>query len=198
MTHQRKHIRHSKYGKPFRAGRRLGSIVNKKPTRRYNVGDWRLTHSRLAIRGAKEIKGFYHIEKEMEKEEWSKKTEVIQEIGKPALEIGLQALAFSMPVAREVYATYKIADAICSNVSLIKQCYDGYQEEGMTGVAKIIGKEVINTTTSRVLSDAQSDIIWRCIGSSIPSDKTDIVQSAINAVVGKLTEEEIEYVERFI
>lgn len=93
-------------------------------------------------------------------------TRQIIQIGRPLLEVGLQTLGCSIPLAREVYWTYKIVDIVYASWNLIEKYQVTYQKEGMSGIRKAAGYDA----TKEFVGKVDTSIVWYAIQDKIKPD----------------------------
>lgn len=95
---------------------------------------------------------------------------------------------------REIYCTYKIADALYSQWNLIEEYYSSYQDDGIIGVGKALGKNI----ASEVVGNVETNIIWNAIHDKIKPEDRDTTKNILSTVIENVTDEEINYVERYL
>lgn len=161
--------------------------IRRRYRRRYCI--WGLNTRKLPlIRKALGISEQRHVRK------GEPRYQVVKPIGMPALKIWLAVLAMNTPLAREIYCTYKIVDNLYSDWRLVQQCYSNYQEEGIAGVGKTLGRSVV----SDFVGDLETTIFWSIIENRIQPEYRDTAKEVLSTIVSSLTEEEIRYVEQYL
>jgi len=120
-------------------------------------------------------------------------TRQILQVGRPLLEVGLQTLAYSTPLAREIYCTYKIVDIVYSSWDLIEKYQVTYQKEGMLGIKKAAGYGA----TKEFVGKVDTNIVWYAIQDKIKPDDRETSKDVLSTFMDNITNKEIEYVKQF-
>jgi hypothetical protein len=121
-------------------------------------------------------------------------TRQLIQIGRPLLEVGLQALAYSTPLAREFYFTYKIVDIVYSSWNLIEKYQVTYQKEGMSGIRKAAGYDA----TKEFVGTVETNIVWYAIQDKIKPDDRETSKDVLSTFMDNITDKEIGYVKQFL
>ncbi len=96
-----------------------------------------------------------------------------------------------VPVIRECWAIYTVADSIYQNWKLIKQQWDRLDNE-----RPIETKKLMQQVVSPTLASIQSDIVWNVICPIVPKELSDSGRTIVDQLFNKITDEEIDFVNR--
>jgi hypothetical protein len=110
------------------------------------------------------------------------------------LKPGYISLVYSMPVVRELWVAFTIADSIHNNWNLLKRAIDECRKDDVTGALKTVSEEVIQ----RALPTPQCSAIWKMVGPLIPKEYQTNAESVLVNVIDGLTQQEIEYVSGYL
>ena len=106
----------------------------------------------------------------------------------------LRHVLFQIPVVREVYSAYLIGKSLNENWDFVMQCTKAFRKNGLVGLSKVLGRKVLE----QELPSIQTNIIWSAIGKHIPPGMQRQSREILSKCIDNLTEEEIDYVERFL
>jgi len=115
-------------------------------------------------------------------------------VGRPMLEYALSALSSSVPFVGQISTTIQVAKLICDYCDTIKEASNAYERDGWAGVTKVAGREVAAT----YLSSAQARMIWSIIQPKIPTEYSKTAGRIVELAADKLTQSEIDYVDRWL
>jgi len=114
------------------------------------------------------------------------------QVGKPFLNGIISYMLSQAPVARELYTSWILADALYKSWSSISQLM--HEKEGWQGVTSVIGSDIVRNT----LSSVKTDIVWATISSFIPKEYHSIGKRILANVMDRVTSEEIKLVKQFL
>ena len=103
----------------------------------------------------------------------------------PLLRSIINSFLRQTPFLRELHSAFVVADAVYTNLDLIKESYNSYQKGGLMGVAK------------EVRSDALRKDLLVAIKGYVDRNQ-DSSFSILSMVIERITEEEIKYVRDFL
>lgn len=106
----------------------------------------------------------------------------------------LDLVLTQIPFVRELWAVYTVADSIYQNWTLIKEQYNKLKE-GKTIETKIVIEEV---AVSPILASVQASAVLSVIGQVMPKELNDAAKTIVSNLFNEITDEEIDYVNRFL
>jgi hypothetical protein len=104
----------------------------------------------------------------------------------------LNIILSQVPVVREIWLTYTIADTIHQKWNSIKEMFNRLKKDDLLGAAKVAGSEII----SNELPSIQSREISNIINKDIPEQYHKGVQEIIENLFNVITDEEINFVKK--
>jgi len=112
----------------------------------------------------------------------------------PMAEKAFGALAQSTPFVGQVYTTIQVAKLMYQWWDTIRDMSNAYDRNGWEGVIKVAGKEMARN----YLSSTQADIVWNAIEDKIQPQYSRTAKTIVEYAVNKLTDEEVDYVDRWL
>ena len=104
-----------------------------------------------------------------------------------------RALSFvlsQVPIIRELWLIYAVADSIYQKWSLVKEFFTRLKKNDLIGAGKVVGQEIVSEKIQDVQLQAVSNLISKCIPPQYHMDAQNVVDSLFN----EITDEEIKFV----
>jgi hypothetical protein len=105
----------------------------------------------------------------------------------PSAENVVTRVLSRVPIAREIYAAYVLADSLCGNWDAIAQLYDTYRQKGVQGVADKLGTNAVHNA----LSSIQTDAVWAMVCGNVPQPYQSTAKGLLGTVMSTITTAEI-------
>jgi len=105
----------------------------------------------------------------------------------PSAENVVTRVLSHIPIAREIYAAYVLADSLCENWNAIAQLYDTYQQKGVQGVADKLETNAVHSA----LSSIQTGAVWAMVQGYIPQTYQSTAKEVLGDVMSTITTAEI-------
>jgi hypothetical protein len=116
------------------------------------------------------------------------------QLPKPLVEDVITNILLQVPMVKEIYTAYVIADSLYTNWDSITQLFEEYQGGSIQSVARKIGTETARTA----LSSVQTEVIWATIGGYIPKEYQNIGKEILANFMNTVTTAEIALAKQFL
>jgi len=104
----------------------------------------------------------------------------------------LDLVLTQIPIVRDLWAVYTVADSIYQNWKLIKDQYNKLNAGKPIETKKIIEQIIV----SPALASVQTSAVWNVIGPLIPKELSDKGKTIVTSLFNEITDEEIDFVNK--